>query len=152
MNKLDIFNKTQQLSFKKSNFRVGDTVKVHQKVKEGDKERIQIFEGLVIAKKHGNQPSATFTVRKISFGVGVERVFPLFSPLINNIEVVKSAKVRRSKIYFVRTVKGKKSRLKAKALELVAAETGGDDEAIKQQELEEETAEAKEMKEESKTE
>lgn len=152
MNKLDIFNKTQQLSFKKSNFRVGDTVKIHQKVKEGDKERIQIFEGLVIAKKHGNQPSATFTVRKISFGVGVERVFPLFSPLINNIEVVKSAKVRRSKIYFVRTVKGKKSRLKSKALELIAAETGGNEEAAKQQEPEEEMAEAKEMKEESKTE
>lgn len=117
MNKLDIFNKTQQLNLGKFNFRVGDTVKVHQKIKDGDKDRIQIFEGLVLAKKHGNQPNATFTVRKISFSVGLERIFPLHSPLIANVEVIRSAKVRRSKIYFIRTAKGKRARLKARGLE-----------------------------------
>lgn len=121
MNKLEIFNKTQQINNGKFAFKVGDTVKVHQKVKDGDKDRIQIFEGLVIARKHGNQPSGTFTVRKISFGVGVERVFPVHSPLIARIEVMKSAKVRRSKIYFIRTAKGKRSKLKAgKSLEVIA--------------------------------
>lgn len=121
MNKLDIFNKTQKVNVGKFAFKVGDTVKVHQKVKDGEKDRIQIFEGLVIARKHGDQPNGTFTVRKISFGVGVERVFPVHSPLVANIEVVKSAKVRRSKIYFIRTAKGKRSKLKAgKALEVVA--------------------------------
>lgn len=120
MNKIDIFNKGQQLNSGKFAFKVGDTVKVHQKVKDGDKDRIQIFEGLVIAKKHGEKPDATFTVRKISFGVGVERVFPLHSPLIANVVVVKSAKVRRSKIYFIRTAKGKKAKLKpGKSLEVV---------------------------------
>ncbi|KKP97384.1 MAG: 50S ribosomal protein L19 [Parcubacteria group bacterium GW2011_GWD2_38_12] len=107
MNKLDIFNKTQQLNLGKFNFKVGDTVKVHQKVKDGDKDRIQIFEGLVIAKKHGDKPDATFTVRKISLGIGVERVFPAHSPLVANVEIVKSAKVSRSKLYFVRETKGK---------------------------------------------
>lgn len=120
MNKIDIFNKGQQLNSGKFAFKVGDTVKVHQKVKDGDKDRIQIFEGLVIAKKHGEKPDATFTVRKISFGIGVERVFPLHSPLIANIVVVKSAKVRRSKIYFIRTAKGKKAKLKpGRSLEVV---------------------------------
>lgn len=112
MNKIDIFNKSQQLNTKKFNFKVGDTVKVNQKIKDGEKERTQIFEGLIIARKHGVKPDATFIVRKISFGIGVERVFPLYSPLISGIEVVKSAKVRRSKIYFIRTAKGKKSKLK----------------------------------------
>lgn len=120
MNKIDIFNKGQQLNSGKFAFKVGDTVKVHQKVKDGDKDRIQIFEGLVIAKKHGEKPDATFTVRKISFGIGVERVFPLHSPLIANVVVVKSAKVRRSKIYFIRTAKGKKAKLKpGRSLEVV---------------------------------
>ena len=120
MNKIEIFDKTQQVNLGKFAFKVGDTVKVHQKVKEGDKDRIQIFEGLVIAKKRGNEPNATFTVRKISFGVGVEKVLLLHSPLIAEIVVVRSAKVRRSKIYFIRTAKGKKARLKpGKSLEVV---------------------------------
>src|SRR3989344_3428105 len=120
MNKIEIFDKTQQVNLGKFAFKVGDTVKVHQKVKEGDKDRIQIFEGLVIAKKRGNEPNATFTVRKISFGVGVEKVLPLHSPLIAEIVVVRSAKVRRSKIYFIRTAKGKKAILKpGKSLEVV---------------------------------
>lgn len=118
MNKLDIFNKSQEVNAGKFKFRVGDTVRVHQKIKEGGKERIQVFEGLVIAKKHGTQPNATFTVRKVSYGIGVERVFPLHSPLIANVEAMRSAKVRRSKIYFIRTAKGKRAKLKAKGLEI----------------------------------
>ena len=82
--------------------RVGDTVKVHQKIQEKGKTRIQIFEGLVLAKKHGNEAGGTFTVRKVSNGYGVERIFPLFSPNIDKIEVVKRAKVRRAKLYYIR--------------------------------------------------
>lgn len=83
-------------------FRPGYTVKVHQKIKEGDKERIQVFEGIVIARPGGKNINATFTVRKISDGVGVERIFPLHSPTIAKIEVVKKAKVRRAKLYYLR--------------------------------------------------
>lgn len=95
-----------------ADFRVGDIVKVHQKIKEGDKERNQIFDGLVIAKKQGKGLSATFKVRKITSGVGVERTYPLYSPFISKIEVAKSSKVRRAKLYFVRSAKGKRSRFK----------------------------------------
>lgn len=87
---------------KEFDMRVGDTVKVHQKIQEKGKTRIQIFEGLVLARKHGNEAGATFTVRKVSGGYGVERIFPLFSPNIDKIEVVKRAKVRRSKLYYIR--------------------------------------------------
>ncbi len=82
--------------------RVGDTVKVHQKIQDKGKTRIQIFEGLVLARKHGTEPGATFTVRKVASGVGVEKIFPLYSPLIDKIEVTKRAKVRRSKLYYIR--------------------------------------------------
>ena len=96
--------------------RPGDTIKVHQKIKEGDKERIQIFEGIVIARKHGKGISATITVRKVVEGVGVERIFPVHSPSVAKIEVVKSGKVRRSKLYFLRTAKGTKAKLKKRNL------------------------------------
>ncbi len=92
--------------------RTGDTVKVHQKIKEGDKERIQIFEGVVIARKHGKGITSTITVRKVVEQVGVERIFPVHAPFIAKIEVVTSGKVRRSKLYYLREAKGKKSRLK----------------------------------------
>jgi len=92
--------------------RVGDTVRVHQKIKEGEKERIQVFEGLVIAKKHGNGINGTFTVRKVTSGVGVEKIFPIHMPMIEKIEIVKSGKVRRSKIYYIRQATGRKGRLK----------------------------------------
>ncbi len=92
-------------------FNVGDTVKVHVIIREGDKERIQIFRGDVIAKRGGGV-KATFTVRKVSFGVGVERVFPLHSKMIKTIEVVRKASVRRAKLYYLRDLKGKAARLK----------------------------------------
>ncbi|MBU1015077.1 50S ribosomal protein L19 [Patescibacteria group bacterium] len=90
----------------------GDTIKVHQRVKEGQKERIQVFEGIVLARKHGKGIQATITVRKVSQGVGVERVFPIHSPNITKMEVVKRAKVRRAKLYYLREAKGKRARLK----------------------------------------
>ncbi len=89
----------------------GDTVKVHVKVREGDKERIQIFEGIVIGMHRGGT-RATFTVRKVSFGQGVERIFPLHSPTIAKIDVVRSAQVRRAKLYYLRDLKGKAARMK----------------------------------------
>jgi large subunit ribosomal protein L19 len=92
-------------------FNVGDTVKVHVIIREGDKERIQIFRGDVIAKR-GGSVKATFTVRKVSFGIGVERVFPLHSKMIKTIEVVRKASVRRAKLYYLRDLKGKAARLK----------------------------------------
>jgi len=92
-------------------FGVGDTVKVHVIIKEGDKERIQVYQGDVIAKR-GTGLSTTFTVRKISFGVGVERVFPVHSKAIKKLEVVRKGKVRRSKLYYLRRLKGKAARLR----------------------------------------
>jgi large subunit ribosomal protein L19 len=91
--------------------RTGDTVRVHVKVREGDKERIQIFEGIVIGQ-HRGAARATFTVRKVSFSQGVERIFPLHSPIIDHIDVVRSARVRRAKLYFLRKLKGKAARMR----------------------------------------
>lgn len=90
---------------------VGDTVKVHVRIKEGDKYRIQIFEGTVIAKKHGGI-NETFTVRRLSYGCGVERVFPVHSPIIEKVELVRSGKVRRSKLYYIRGRVGKAAKVK----------------------------------------
>ena len=91
--------------------RSGDTVRVHVRVKEGDKERVQVFEGLVIGQHRGGA-RATFTVRKVSFGQGVERIFPLHSPVIQKIELVRSAKVRRAKLYYLRGLRGKAARMR----------------------------------------
>ncbi len=91
--------------------RSGDTVRVHVRVREGDKERIQVFEGMVIGMHRGGS-NATFTVRKVSFGQGVERIFPLHSPTIDRVEVVRGAQVRRAKLYFLRELKGKAARMK----------------------------------------
>lgn len=87
---------------KELGIRAGDTVRVHQKITDKGKTRIQIFEGLVLARKHGDEPGATFTVRKVASGVGVEKIYPLYSPLIDKLEIVKRAKVRRSKLYYIR--------------------------------------------------
>lgn len=92
-------------------FSPGDTIKVYVKIKEGEKERIQVFQGVVISKRKGTT-NATFTVRKVSYGVGVERIFPLHSPIIHNIEVVTSGRVRRAKIYYLRKLRGKAARIR----------------------------------------
>jgi large subunit ribosomal protein L19 len=92
-------------------FSVGDTLKVHTKIKEGDKERIQIFEGVVIRLRRG-QVNTTFTVRKVSYGVGVERIFPMFSPRIDKIEIMSSGKVKRARLFYLRDLQGKAARLK----------------------------------------
>lgn len=92
-------------------FVAGDKVKVHVKIKEGEKERIQVFEGIVVSNRKGTT-NATFTVRKISYGIGVERIFPLHSPIIDKIEVVTKGRVRRSKIYYLRNLRGKAARIK----------------------------------------
>lgn len=102
--------------------RPGDTIKVHQKIKEGEKERIQIFEGIIIARKNGKGISGTMTVRKIVDGVGVERIFQIHSPSIEKIDVVSHAKVRRAKLNYLRTAKGSKARLKRKELSSAIAE------------------------------
>lgn len=102
--------------------RPGNTVRVWQKFKEDEKERIQVFEGLVIARKHGKGTSATITVRKVISGVGVERIFPIHSPTIEKIEVLKKGKVRRAKLYYLRKVKGRKARLKKKEFAEAAVE------------------------------
>jgi len=103
--------RTGQLRTDLPSFKPGDTVRVHVKIKEGDKERVQVFEGTVIAKNRRVNQS-TFVVRKMSFGTGVERIFPLHSPVIEKIEVIKSTQVRRSKLYYLRGLKGKAARLK----------------------------------------
>ena len=92
-----------------ADFQPGDTVRVHVKIKEGDKERVQTFEGTVIARKHAGL-NATFTVRKISFGQGVERIFPVYSPVIDRVELVRRGSVRRSKLYYLRGLRGKAAR------------------------------------------
>ena len=102
---------TSQLRNDIPKFQAGDTVRVHVRIKEGDKERIQIFEGVVIARRNGDLRSS-FTVRKISFGQGVERIFPLHSPIIDKIEVSKRGKVRRAKLYYLRGLKGKAAKIK----------------------------------------
>jgi large subunit ribosomal protein L19 len=94
--------KTANKSIKDFDMRVGDTVKVHLKIQEKGKTRIQIFEGMILTRNHGTEKGATFTVRKNSMGYGVERIFPLFSPLIDKVEVVRRAKVRRAKLYYIR--------------------------------------------------
>lgn len=103
-----------QLKKELSEIRPGDSIRVHQKVKEKDKERVQVFEGLVLARKHGKGISATITVRKVISGIGVEKIFPIHSPLIEKIEILKKGKVRRAKLYYLRGAKGKKARLKKK--------------------------------------
>lgn len=112
--KTDLIQKLNTENQKKSltKIEVGDTVRVHTKIKEGNKERIQIFEGVVIAMKHGTGVNGTFTVRKISNGIGVERVFPFHSPNIAKVEVKRRAKVRRAKLNYLRNLTGKKARLK----------------------------------------
>jgi large subunit ribosomal protein L19 len=110
MNIIDQIEK-EQMKIDLPSFRAGDTVKVHVRIKEAEKERIQVFEGVVIKKRNGGS-RASFTVRKISYGVGVERIFPLHSPTVDRVEVILRGKVRRSRIYYLRALKGKAARIK----------------------------------------
>ncbi len=110
MDLIKILNE-QQMKADAPVIEVGDTVKVHVKIKEGNRERIQIFEGTVIAKKHGSV-GETFTVRRLSYGVGVEKVFPVHSPSIDKVEVVRHGKVRRAKLYYLRSRVGKAAKVK----------------------------------------
>ena len=109
-------------------FRAGDTVRVNVRVKEGDKERLQAFEGVVIARK-GEGVSKTFTVRKISNGVGVERIFPLHSPMLESVSVVRRGRVRRAKLFYLRELTGKATRIKEKKIRVAVPVTGSSDEA-----------------------
>jgi large subunit ribosomal protein L19 len=129
-------------------FRVGDTVRVHAKIKEGEKERIQVFEGVVIRRRGGSR-AETFTVRKISNGVGVERVFPVESPLVTKVEIKSRGFVRRSRLYYLRDLTGKKARLHSKVRDLASliseeerdrAEAGSDDEPAAEETAEQEAA------------
>ena len=112
MNLLEVIDK-EQMKDEIPEFRPGDTVRVHVRVSERGKERIQVFEGVVIRLRRGAKRS-TFTVRKISFGVGVERIFPLHSPNVAKIEVIRRGKVRRAKLYYLRKLRGKAARIKEK--------------------------------------
>jgi large subunit ribosomal protein L19 len=103
----------EQMRIDIPDFKPGDTVRVHARIKEGEKERVQLFQGLVIRKRKG-QTGATFTVRKVSYGIGVERIFPLHSPTIDKIEVITRGKVRRGRLYYMRGLKGKAARIKEK--------------------------------------
>ena len=110
MNIVEMIEK-EQLRGDIPGFKTGDTVKVYVRIIEGQKQRIQAFEGVVIRKRQGNS-RANFTVRKVSYGVGVERTFPLHSPVIDQIEVISRGKVRRSRLYYLRNLRGKKARIK----------------------------------------
>lgn len=112
MNALEIISNSSKKA-EVPEFSVGDTVKVHVKIKEGDKSRIQVFEGTVIAKKHGGI-SETFTVRRVAHGCGIERVFPLHSPVVDKVEIVRYGKVRRAKLYYIRDRVGKAAKVKSK--------------------------------------
>ncbi len=112
MNPIELLER-EQMRMDIPDFLPGDTVKVHVKIKEGEKERLQAFQGVVISRR-GGAMSATFTVRKVSYGVGVERIFPLHSPAIDRVEIVSRGRVRRAKLYYLRNLKGKAARIREK--------------------------------------
>jgi len=116
---------------KELGIKAGDTVRVHQKIQDKGKTRIQIFEGLVLARKHGSEPGATFTVRKVASGVGVEKIYPLYSPMIDKLEIVKRSKVRRAKLYFIREKVAReiKRQMRRMTLATIATESGIEAEA-----------------------
>lgn len=112
MNKIELLER-EQMRMDLPSFIPGDTVKVHVKIKEGEKERIQAFQGVVIGKRKGTI-GATFTVRKVSYGIGVERIFPMHSPAIDRVEIITRGRVRRGKLYYLRNLKGKAARIREK--------------------------------------
>ena len=105
----------EQMRLDVPDFKPGDTIKVHARIKEGEKERIQVFQGVVIRKRKGNT-GATFTVRKVSYGIGVERIFPIHSPSIDKVEIVSRGRVRRGRLYYLRQLRGKAARIKEKRM------------------------------------
>lgn len=121
MDLLQAFNQKAAVSKTLSDIRPGQTLKVHQKIKEGGKTRTQIFEGVVIARKHGHSSNATITVRKISNGIGVERIFPLYLPTVEKFEVIRTSKVRRAKLYYLRSKSARETRKKTKLIETKAS-------------------------------
>ena len=127
---------------KKLGIKAGDTVRVWVKIEEKGKTRLQAFEGLVLARKHGNEAGATFTVRKIASGVGVERIFPLYSPMIDKIEIVKRARVRRSKLYFIREKVAREIRRQMRKMKMVTISTKSEAEEADRKVKEEEQAKA----------
>lgn len=135
---------------RKIGVRAGDTVRVHVRIQEKGKTRLQVFEGLVLAVKHGTEPGATFTVRRVASGVGVERIFPLYSPAIDKIEVVKRAKVRRSKLYYIREKVAREIRRQMRGARLVDLATMSEAEEkarLEREATEKAEAEAKEAEE-----
>ena len=128
---------------KKLDLRAGDSVRVIQKIEEKGKTRLQTFEGLVLARKHGKEAGATFTVRRVKNGMGVEKIFPLYSPIIENIEIIKRSKVRRSKLYYVRRKAAKEisKRLRMMMMKMGLAEEVAKQEEIKAKEVAEATPE-----------
>jgi large subunit ribosomal protein L19 len=126
--------------------KAGDTVRVHQKIQEKGKTRIQIFEGLVLARKHGDEPGATFTVRKVASGVGVEKIFPLYSPLIDKIEITKRAKVRKAKLYYIREKVNREIKRQMRRMSFVSMATESDAEAAAREAAEAEAKAAEEAK------
>ena len=114
MDKLSLFNSKNALDSKLKDLRVGWTVKVYQKIKEGEKTRTQAFEGTIISKKHGNEAGGTITVRKVSGGFGVEKTFPVYLPSIEKVQVLKKSKVRRAKLYYLRDKTSREIRKKMK--------------------------------------
>ena len=105
----------EQMRLDMPDFKPGDTIRVHARITEGEKERIQVFQGVVIRKRKGNT-GATFTVRKVSYGIGVERIFPMHSPSVERIEVVSRGRVRRGRLYYLRQLRGKAARIKEKRM------------------------------------
>ncbi len=114
MNVIEMIEK-EQMRLDIPDFKPGDTIRVHARIKEGEKERIQTFQGVVLRKRNGNT-GASFTVRKVSYGIGVERIFPLHSPNIDRIDVITRGRVRRAKLYYLRKLRGKAARIKEKRI------------------------------------
>ena len=131
---------------KELGIKAGDTVRVHQKIQDKGKTRIQVFEGIVLARKHGNEPGATFTVRKVASGVGVEKIFPLYSPIIDKIEIVKRAKVRRSKLYFIREKVARQIKRQMRRMSLASIATMSEAEEASRIEAEAKAAEEAEKR------
>ncbi len=132
---------------KELGIRPGDTIRVHQKIQDKGKTRIQIFEGLVLARKHGDEPGATFTVRKVASGVGVEKIYPLYSPLIDKLEIVKRAKVRRAKLYYIREKVAREIKRQMRRMTLVGFSTESEAEASVRAAAEAKALEEAELKE-----